>query len=41
VQSLSGKSLQTATLAERYGFVDVDGRNFPPFRMPPESRLAQ
>jgi NAD(P)-dependent dehydrogenase (short-subunit alcohol dehydrogenase family) len=40
VQSLSGKSLQTATLAERYGFVDVDGRSFAPLRMSHESRLA-
>lgn len=39
--SLSGASLQTATLGERYGFVDVDGRSFAPFRMPDENRLPQ
>jgi NAD(P)-dependent dehydrogenase (short-subunit alcohol dehydrogenase family) len=37
--SLSGKSLQTATLGERYGFDDVDGRTFTRFRMPSENRL--
>ncbi len=39
-RSLSGKSFQTATLAERYGFVDVDGRAFSQFRMPAENRLG-
>lgn len=34
VQSLSGASLQTATLGERYGFTDLDGRTFAPFRLP-------
>jgi len=38
-QSLSGASLQTATFGERYGFADVDGRTFEPFRMPDENRL--
>jgi NAD(P)-dependent dehydrogenase (short-subunit alcohol dehydrogenase family) len=37
--SLSGTSVQTATLADRYGFADVDGRSFAPFRLPAESRL--
>ena len=37
--ALSGTSVQTATLGERYGFVDVDGRTFEEFRLPPESRL--
>jgi NAD(P)-dependent dehydrogenase (short-subunit alcohol dehydrogenase family) len=41
VQSLSGASEQVATLAGRYGFVDVDGRSFAPFRMPDENRLRQ
>ena len=40
-QSLSGASEQVATLAERYGFVDTDGRSFAPFRMPGENRLRQ
>lgn len=39
--SLSGASMQTATLGERYGFVDVDGRSFAPFRLPDENRLRQ
>jgi NAD(P)-dependent dehydrogenase (short-subunit alcohol dehydrogenase family) len=38
VQSLSGTSVQTATLGERYGFADVDGRTLAEFRMP-ENRL--
>jgi NAD(P)-dependent dehydrogenase (short-subunit alcohol dehydrogenase family) len=38
-RSLSGTSLQTATLGERYGFTDVDGRAFAEFRMSAESRL--
>lgn len=38
-QSLSGTSVQVATLGERYGFADVDGRAFPRFRMPAENRL--
>ena len=38
--SLSGSNVQTATLAERYGFLDVDGRSFAPFRMTEESRLG-
>jgi NAD(P)-dependent dehydrogenase (short-subunit alcohol dehydrogenase family) len=39
VLSLSGTGAQTATYAERYGFTDVDGRTFEPFRMPEENRL--
>jgi NAD(P)-dependent dehydrogenase (short-subunit alcohol dehydrogenase family) len=39
VRSLSGTSLQTATLGERYGFPDVDGRAFARFGMPAENRL--
>ena len=39
-RSLSGTSVQVATLSERYGFSDVDGRTFPPFRMPDENRLS-
>jgi NAD(P)-dependent dehydrogenase (short-subunit alcohol dehydrogenase family) len=39
VMSLSGTSVQAATLADRYGFADVDGRSFAPFRMPDENRL--
>jgi NAD(P)-dependent dehydrogenase (short-subunit alcohol dehydrogenase family) len=38
-QSLSGSSLQVATLGERYGFADLDGRTFAQFRMPAENRL--
>lgn len=40
-QSLSGTSVQVATLGERYGFADVDGRAFAAFRMPAENRLDQ
>jgi NAD(P)-dependent dehydrogenase (short-subunit alcohol dehydrogenase family) len=40
VQSLSGTSVQTATLGERYGFADVDGRTLAEFRMPAENRLG-
>ena len=39
-RSLSGTSVQTATLAERYGFADVDGRSFAPFRLGDENRLG-
>jgi NAD(P)-dependent dehydrogenase (short-subunit alcohol dehydrogenase family) len=39
-RSLSGTSVQTATLGERYGFADVDGRSFAPFRMGAENRLG-
>jgi NAD(P)-dependent dehydrogenase (short-subunit alcohol dehydrogenase family) len=39
VQKLSGTGAQTATYAARYGFNDVDGRSFEPFRMPEENRL--
>jgi NAD(P)-dependent dehydrogenase (short-subunit alcohol dehydrogenase family) len=39
VAELSGHGYQVATLAERYGFVDVDGRSFDRFAMPPENRL--
>jgi NAD(P)-dependent dehydrogenase (short-subunit alcohol dehydrogenase family) len=39
VLALSGTGAQTATYAERYGFSDVDGRAFEPFRMPEENRL--
>ena len=38
-QSLSGRSVQVATLGERYGFADIDGRTFAEFRMPAENRL--
>jgi NAD(P)-dependent dehydrogenase (short-subunit alcohol dehydrogenase family) len=38
-RSLSGTSAQAATLGERYGFADVDGRTFAPFRMAEEHRL--
>lgn len=38
--TLSGKSVQVATLAERYGFVDVDGRSFARFGMGDENRLG-
>jgi NAD(P)-dependent dehydrogenase (short-subunit alcohol dehydrogenase family) len=34
VQSLSGACVQAATLGERYGFADLDGRTFAPFRLP-------
>jgi hypothetical protein len=37
--TLSGTSVQTATLADRNDFADVDRRTFAPFRMN-ESRLA-
>jgi NAD(P)-dependent dehydrogenase (short-subunit alcohol dehydrogenase family) len=37
--SLSGTSVQTATLGGRYGFADVDGRTFTEFRMAAENRL--
>jgi NAD(P)-dependent dehydrogenase (short-subunit alcohol dehydrogenase family) len=40
VLELSGRGAQAATYAERYGFADVDGRTFVPFRMPPEQRLV-
>jgi NAD(P)-dependent dehydrogenase (short-subunit alcohol dehydrogenase family) len=39
VLGLSGTGAQTATYAERYGFTDIDGRSFEPFRMPEENRL--
>jgi NAD(P)-dependent dehydrogenase (short-subunit alcohol dehydrogenase family) len=39
--SLSGTNAQVATLGERYGFADVDGRTFAEFRMPSENRLDQ
>lgn len=38
--SLSGTSVQVAALGNRYGFADVDGRTFAPFRMPDENRLV-
>ncbi|HZT94526.1 MAG TPA: SDR family NAD(P)-dependent oxidoreductase [Gaiellaceae bacterium] len=38
-KALSGSSVQVATLGERYGFGDVDGRAFAEFRMPAENRL--
>ena len=37
--SLSGSSVQVATLAERYSFTDVDGRTFRRFGMAAENRL--
>jgi NAD(P)-dependent dehydrogenase (short-subunit alcohol dehydrogenase family) len=39
VLALSGTGAQAATYAARYGFVDVDGRSFTPFRLPAENRL--
>jgi NAD(P)-dependent dehydrogenase (short-subunit alcohol dehydrogenase family) len=39
VLALSGTGAQTAAYAERYGFSDVDGRTFEPFRMPEANRL--
>jgi NAD(P)-dependent dehydrogenase (short-subunit alcohol dehydrogenase family) len=39
VLELSGSGKQAATFARRYGFVDVDGRAFEPFRMPEANRL--
>jgi NAD(P)-dependent dehydrogenase (short-subunit alcohol dehydrogenase family) len=36
VASLSGTGAQVATLAERYGFTDVDGRSFERFVLPDE-----
>jgi NAD(P)-dependent dehydrogenase (short-subunit alcohol dehydrogenase family) len=38
-RSLSGTCVQAATLGERYGFTDIDGRTFAPFRMSEENRL--
>jgi NAD(P)-dependent dehydrogenase (short-subunit alcohol dehydrogenase family) len=37
---LSGTGAQAATLARRYGFADVDGREIAPFVLPDEYRLA-
>jgi NAD(P)-dependent dehydrogenase (short-subunit alcohol dehydrogenase family) len=37
--SLSGTGAQAATLARRYGFADVDGREIEPFSLPDEYRL--
>jgi NAD(P)-dependent dehydrogenase (short-subunit alcohol dehydrogenase family) len=39
VASLSGSGAQAATYSARYGFTDVDGRNFEPFVLPDENRL--
>jgi NAD(P)-dependent dehydrogenase (short-subunit alcohol dehydrogenase family) len=39
VAALSGEGFQVATLAGRYGFVDVDGRSFQRFALPEENRL--
>ncbi len=39
VMDLSGTGAQASTYAERYGFSDVDGRTFEPFRMPEANRL--
>jgi NAD(P)-dependent dehydrogenase (short-subunit alcohol dehydrogenase family) len=36
----SGKGAQAAAYAADYGFADVDGRSFEPFRMPPENRFV-
>jgi NAD(P)-dependent dehydrogenase (short-subunit alcohol dehydrogenase family) len=41
VMALSGKGLQVATLADRYGFVDVDGRIFEAFQLPEKNRLRR
>ncbi|HET7456183.1 MAG TPA: SDR family NAD(P)-dependent oxidoreductase, partial [Gemmatimonadaceae bacterium] len=38
--ALSGAGAQAATLARRYGFTDVDGRDIAPFALPDEYRLA-
>jgi len=37
--SLSGRGIQTAELAARYGFTDTDGRTIAPFALPEELRL--
>jgi NAD(P)-dependent dehydrogenase (short-subunit alcohol dehydrogenase family) len=37
---LNGSSVQVATLGERYGFTDVDGRTFRRFGMTAENRLS-
>src|SRR4051795_8652294 len=37
---LSGTGAQAATLAKRYGFADVDGREIAPFALPAASRLS-
>jgi NAD(P)-dependent dehydrogenase (short-subunit alcohol dehydrogenase family) len=39
VLAVSGKGIQAAELARRYGFTDVDGREIEPFRMPDTLRL--
>jgi NAD(P)-dependent dehydrogenase (short-subunit alcohol dehydrogenase family) len=41
VIALSGSGLQVAMLAQRYGFVDVDGRSFEPFQLPEKNRLQR
>ena len=38
--ALSGTGQQAATLARRYGFADVDGREIAPFALPDEYRLG-
>jgi NAD(P)-dependent dehydrogenase (short-subunit alcohol dehydrogenase family) len=38
--ALSGTGAQAATLARRYGFADVDGREIAPFALPDEYRLV-
>ena len=39
IMELSGSGLQAATLAERYGFTDTDGRRIARFVLPDEFRL--
>jgi NAD(P)-dependent dehydrogenase (short-subunit alcohol dehydrogenase family) len=39
VLASSGRGEQAASYAARFGFTDVDGRSFEPFRMPAENRL--
>jgi NAD(P)-dependent dehydrogenase (short-subunit alcohol dehydrogenase family) len=38
--ALGGTGAQAATLARRYGFADVDGREIAPFTLPDEYRLS-
>jgi hypothetical protein len=39
VMEMSGRGVQAATLAERYGFLDTDGREIARFVLPDEFRL--
>jgi NAD(P)-dependent dehydrogenase (short-subunit alcohol dehydrogenase family) len=38
--ALTGSGAQAATLARRYGFADIDGREIAPFALPDEFRLV-